>query len=138
MGYFEEAISQLDRWVSAHPTAERLPFALNERCWDRALLGKGLDLALADCNAALKRGLRVSDVLDSRALVWLRIGDFDNAIADYKAALNLQPKSAWSRYGLGVAELRKGMTAEGERDIQAAIEIAPAIGKEFDRIGIAP
>ncbi len=38
-----------------------------------------------------------------RGLVYLRLARYDKAIADYDAALNLRPKSAWSVYGRGLA-----------------------------------
>ena len=48
--------------------------------------------------------------LDSRGLVRLRMGDLDKSIADYDAALKLQPHSAWSLYGRGLAKGKKGLT----------------------------
>lgn len=135
--HFDAAIGRLDKWIAAHPKDDRLATALNERCWSRAMLGKELDLALADCNAAVKSS-RSSEDLDSRAMVELQLGRLDQSIADYRAALNLQPKGAGSLYGLGVAETKKGMTTEGKQDMQAAIAISPQAGKEFKRLGLTP
>jgi tetratricopeptide (TPR) repeat protein len=137
-GHFDEAIERFDRWIAAYPKDDRLPTAFNGRCWSRAMVSKGLDLALADCNAALRGGPRNSQVLDSRAMVWLRLGELDKSIADYRASLRLQPKSAWSLYGLGVAELRKGMKEQGDKDIQAAIGFSPSIAEQFKQIGSGP
>jgi tetratricopeptide (TPR) repeat protein/predicted aspartyl protease len=136
-GQFEEAIRRLDAWIAANPKHDRLPSVLNERCWTRALQGKELELALADCNTAINRQ-RNSAVLDSRALVHLRRGDLDAAIADYKAALKLQPKQAGSLYGLGIAQLRKGLRTEAERDMQAALELSSNADESFKRVGLAP
>lgn len=135
---YSEAILRLDRWIEKFPRDERFPRALNNRCWSRAMQGKNLDLALADCNLALKKGPRASSVLDSRGMVWLRMGRFDDAITDYKAALSLQPKGAWSLYGLGVAELRKGMNDEGQRDIKAAMAHDAEVADGFKKIGLVP
>jgi tetratricopeptide (TPR) repeat protein/predicted aspartyl protease len=136
-GHFAGAIERFDRWIAAYPSDERLPAALNGRCWSRAMLNQGLTLALADCNAAVRSG-RNSQFLDSRALVWLRLGDVDKSITDYKASLSLQSKSAWSLYGLGVAELRKGMREQSDRDMQAGVALWPSIAGEFKKAGLVP
>ena len=102
------------------------------------MLGKDLDLARTDCDTALRRGPKNSAVYDSRALVWLRQGNFDKAIADYKEALDLQPKKASSLYGLGLAEIGKGLKASGTANITAAIELHPTIAEQFQRVGLTP
>ena len=137
-GLYQEAIIHLDRWISVNPKDDRMPSALNSRCWARASLGKELDLALQDCDNALRRGPRTSQVLDSRGLVKLRNGDVDGAISDYKAALALQPKSASSMYGLGLAEARKGTIVDGQVHMQAAAAIRSSIADEFKRMGLIP
>lgn len=137
-GHFDEAIVRFDRWLSAYPRDDRLPVALDGRCRARARLNQAVDLALADCNAALRKGLRSSQVYEDRALVWLRLAAFDKAVADYKSALALQSKSARSRYGLGVAELRSGQQAQGENDIQTASTLDPAVAGEFRHMGLGP
>ena len=50
----------------------------------------------------------------------MRLGELDNAIADYDAALKLNPKLAASLYGRGLAKLKKGDTGGGNADITAA------------------
>jgi hypothetical protein len=64
--------------------------------------------------------------------------DFDKSISDYDAALSLQPKLAWSLYGRGVDEIRKGMTAKGQADIAAATALAPLLPQEAKRLGVEP
>ena len=76
--------------------------------------------------------------LDSRGLVHLRPKDYDKAIADYDAALRLQPQTAWSLYGRGLAKLRKGLTAEGQADIAAADALQPKIAEHAASYGIEP
>ena len=137
-GYYPESIDRLDSWIAAHPKDDRLAFALNERCWARAMLGQALDQALEDCNAALKKDPHSSEAIDSRGLVWLRLGDLDHAIADYEAAIKLQPKRAWSLYGLGLAELKKGQQEKGNQHLQEAIAVNPQIAAEFKKLGLAP
>jgi tetratricopeptide (TPR) repeat protein len=47
-------------------------------------------------------------VLDTRGFVYLKLGQTENAIKDYDAALKLNPKLAGSLYGRGLAKTRKG------------------------------
>ena len=135
---FEQAVAQNDLWIKAHPGDSRQPIALNSRCRGRAFLGKDLDKALNDCNAALRMAPKSAEVLDSRGLVHLRQGEFDRAIADYDASIALQPKEVWSLYGRGVAKSRKGLAAEGQADIAAAVAIRPKIADFAKRYGVTP
>jgi tetratricopeptide (TPR) repeat protein len=137
-GLLDQAIAQADQWIAANPKADDMPGALNNRCWARALLGRELDKALADCDAALRLAPRKPGFLDSRGLVRLRLGQLDGAIADYDAALKVEPNIAWSLYGRGLAKLRKGMKAEGEADIKAATAIDPRLPDEARRYGLTP
>jgi len=75
-------------------------------------------------------------VLDSRGLVHLRLGDLDRAIADYDAALALNPKLAWSLYGRGVAKIKKGNAVAGNVDITAALAVQANIATKAKAHGI--
>jgi tetratricopeptide (TPR) repeat protein/predicted aspartyl protease len=136
------SIAQYDRWIAAHDGDPRMADALNGRCWARALQGQELAAALSDCNTALKLSAKQSpisaSVLNSRGLVRLRLGDYDKAIADYDDALKLVPRSAWSLYGRGVAEMRRKRVPEGQADIAAATAIRAPVADEFKRRGIIP
>jgi tetratricopeptide (TPR) repeat protein len=76
--------------------------------------------------------------LDSRGLVYLRMGTFDKSIADYDAVLKLQPRNPWALYVRGVAKVRKGATADGENDIAASRAITPRAAADAERRGIVP
>ncbi|MGI8840777.1 MAG: aspartyl protease family protein [Caulobacteraceae bacterium] len=134
----DRAIAQYSLWIAAHRVDSRLAEALNGRCRARALDGRDLDQALADCNAALKLAPKTVPFLDSRGLVRLRLGDFDKSIADYDAALALRPRSAPSLYGRGLAKLGKAAKAEGEADLAAAVALAPHVGDELKKHGVGP
>jgi len=138
MRHFDEAINRIDRWIVAYPKDDRLAMALNGRCWSRAMIGKNLDLALADCNAAVKKGLSNSSVFDNRGMVFLQLGDFDKSISDFNTSLKRQPKGSFALYGLGVAERKKGLQAEGDKNIQAAVAITPTIPEFFKRLNLTP
>ena len=135
---FEAAIKEYDRALAAQPDGEQAPHILNERCWSRALSGRELESALADCDLALKKGGRNSAFMDSRGLVLLRLGRLDEAIRQYDASIKAQPKHAWSLYGRGLAKLRKGDKAGGEADIAAAMAIEPGVAEQAKQIGLAP
>jgi tetratricopeptide (TPR) repeat protein len=133
------AVVQYSKWIDSHPRDDvHAADALNGRCWTRALTGEALDLALSDCNAALKTRPDTAAFLDSRGLVYLRQGNYDKAIADYDAALRLRPKFVWSLYGRGLARLHKGLTTAGQADIAAASALAPGIAATAKAYGIAP
>lgn len=110
---------------------------LNSRCWARALWGRELDQALADCTASIEI-MRIAANLDSRGLVHLRRGDYEAAIADYSEALEINDSLPESRFGRGIAYLRTGETDQGEADLAQAEELQPGIAEEFAGYGITP
>jgi tetratricopeptide (TPR) repeat protein len=137
-GDFEEAIARYNAWEKAHPKDDRLRDMLASRCRARSMAQRELDLALADCDLALKKGLRNSNVYDARGFVHLLRDDFDKAFQDYDTALELQPKKAPSLYGRGIAQIKRGARAEGEADMKAALELEPMVRQMFTRVGITP
>jgi len=78
----------------------------------------------------------VAATLDSRGLIYLKLGEWDSAIADYSSALRLDPKLANALYGRGLAKLKKRETIEGNADVAAAKELAANIAEEFVRYGV--
>jgi tetratricopeptide (TPR) repeat protein len=135
---YDRAIAQYDLWLKYHPDDHRVPDALNGRCYLRAVAGRDLDQALADCNRSLRLRPKAAATLDSRGLVQLRRGALAEAIADYDAALAIQPKIAISLYARGVAKQRKGDSTGGDADIAAAVAIKPEVAKTFSDFGIGP
>jgi tetratricopeptide (TPR) repeat protein len=133
-GRHEPVLALLGEEIARNPQSAA---ALNNRCWHRAVAGIELDLALADCNAALAIR-RTANILDSRGLVHIRRGRFAEAIADYDAALALEPGKADSLYGRGLARLRLGDRAAGEADLAQARALRPRIAEEFRGYGLEP
>ena len=131
---FEKAIADYDLWINAHPDDSRQASALNGRCWARALAGRDLQLALKDCDAALRRA-KSSAFFDSRGLVELRMGQYDRAIEDYTDALQGAPKTAWSLYGRGLARRHK-KDPSSQNDLDAAAAIDPALPSRAQALGI--
>lgn len=99
------------------------PVMLNNVCWGQALEAFDLDQALADCDGALSAG--EAAFIDSRAMVLLQMGRYDEAKADYERALAAAPDQTPSIYGLGLTRLALG--DEGGRE-----DLARARAKDAD------
>jgi tetratricopeptide (TPR) repeat protein len=74
--------------------------------------------------------------LDSRGLVRLRLGDLRGALADYNAALSLQPGNAWTLYMRGLVKLKTGDRSGAEADRRAALDIAPRVADRAVKLGL--
>ena len=137
-GFEPEAVAELDQWIPAHPKDDELAMALGERCRLRALRNESLDLALADCDRAVKLLPGNPGILESRGLVRLRLGDNDRAIGDFSNALKVSSHQTWSLYGRGLAELKKGMKAQADADIAAAKASSATIADNAAKRGLQP
>jgi tetratricopeptide (TPR) repeat protein len=111
---------------------------LTGRCWARATANRDLALARADCTASLRIDPNDADTINSRGFVYLRLGLLDEAIDEYDAALDIEPKLAASLYGRGLAKRQKGDKAGGDADIVAARAINAGIAAEFAKYGVVP
>ncbi|MGA7714192.1 MAG: tetratricopeptide repeat protein [Rhizomicrobium sp.] len=111
---------------------------LGLRCWVRAVRGRPLDLALADCQEALRNEPNDADALAARGLVYLRMGEYDAAIDDFNAALKLNASVSDSVYLRGLAKLRLGDTAGGNADITHVAKMIPNIADRYATWGVTP
>lgn len=121
------ALPVLDDWIRLHDDDAMLGSALNERCWARSLSNQMLDDALKDCRKAIRRDGEKPAYLDSLGLVELRLGHYPGSIKAYEQAIAGDPRSAWSHYGLGIAEIHNGQTDAGNADLAAARVLDPLI-----------
>ena len=137
-GLQDQAIGQYDQWISLHQGDGRMAQALLARCNARALLGRELDQALADCNRAIGLAPKAAEALDMRGIVRLKIGDYARALGDYDAALKAKPKDPLALYGRGLSELKLGKTVEGQSDLTAAASLQPNIAAQVKTFGLAP
>ena len=136
-GRLEPAIADYDAWLKAYPANPRVSEVRGRRCVARARLGRDARAVLAECDAAAA-GARTNSAPEGKAMSLLRLGRLDEAATAYAALARDAPKDAGIRYGLGVARLRKGMKAEGEADLKAAVALDPAVAGQFKRYGLAP
>ena len=60
------------------------------------------------------------------------------AIADYDAALKVDPDPASALFGRGVARRRMGDVSGGNADIAAAIAIDGTVAEQLARRGVVP
>lgn len=126
-------LAQLDELLAADPTNAEL---LNNRCWLRAINNENLDLALADCNAALLSEPSFAAAMDSRGLVQLKRGAYAASIADYEAALATDPGRGHYLFGRGLARIRSGLVAEGRADLAAAERAEPGVTAAYASYGV--
>jgi tetratricopeptide (TPR) repeat protein len=132
---YDLAIAEMDRLRTAHTDN---PTYWNNACWYRAIGGKDLTTALDLCNTAIKAKPEAAGFLDSRGMVYLRLGRLDEAIQDYDAALKLQPKLWGSLFGRAIAKIRKGAGDGAQADIVAVRAADPKIEARFADYGIKP
>ena len=76
--------------------------------------------------------------VSNRGLVYLRQGKLDSALSDFATALKLQPKLFIARYGLGVAELRKGLKDQGQNDVLTVQIARPELARRLAAAGLKP
>ena len=76
-------------------------------------------------------------MLDSRGLVYFRLGRMEEALADFDAALDQTPDLAASLFMRGVIRKQTG-AAGGDADLAAARMIWPRVDEDYARYGIKP
>jgi tetratricopeptide (TPR) repeat protein len=107
----------------------------NSLCWSKATGGILLESALEDCREALKREPDAGAYLDSLALVELRLGNLDAAIADYTRAISKNTGAA-SYMGRALAYARKGAKALSTADLRQALQLDPDEQTRFAEFGL--
>lgn len=129
-GKISAAIAMENAAIKIAPRSATL---YNDRCFYRAAT-PDLASALADCNVALQQphipGLRLH-TLSSRALVYLKLGQPANAIADCNAALRIAPSDPDSLYLRGFAEEQINDASAARRDIAAGLAKKPSMTREY-------
>jgi TonB family protein len=112
--------------------------ALNSICWSKATAGVALESALTDCDAALAAEPARGAIIDSRGFVLLRLGRCDEAVTTYNAALEIQPLSASSLFGRGLAKQCQADKHDANVDFRAAQLADAHIARTFADYGLLP
>lgn len=119
------------RWLAT------LALALTGGAWGQELtdaqlcaaIGGNPDLAISHCTRAIESGRYSGENLYrlhlSRGAEWSTKGNHDRAIADYDAAIRLNPKSAEAFHNRGSAWANKGETDKAIADYEVAIRLDP-------------
>ncbi|MES1157399.1 MAG: tetratricopeptide repeat protein [Alphaproteobacteria bacterium] len=140
---FQLAIADLDREIQLSPLYSG---AFYDRCLTRAYAGTDLDMAVEDCEEALRL---VGDDKVWRArytmahgLAKLRGQQFDEALHDYDSVVKSQEPGltgqdrAAALFGRGVARVQLGNAADGYADMAAARKQDSNAGWEFETYGM--
>ncbi len=114
------------------------PTLLNDLCWLRGTREIELDVALKDCTRAIELSESVAHVLDSRAMVYFRLGRLDEARADLDAALKLDPGMPGSFYLRGIIRGRAEDKVGALADLALARMQSSEIDKIYAKYGIKP
>lgn len=133
-GRIEDALAAADAAVAASPGNATL---LNNRCWLKAIHEVELDAALKDCTSAIELAQTPAAALDSRAMVYFRMGRLDEALADLDAANELSPMSA-VLFLRGIVKRRIGDEEGSNADLAAARLMYPRVDAEYARFGVTP
>jgi tetratricopeptide (TPR) repeat protein len=136
-GLYPQSIAAYDRWIADHRRDDLLPEALAGRCRSRALARTELDLALKDCDAAVRARRSDSALLASRSLAHLARGELDRALADADTALKTGARPFWALEARGLAELDKGLREQAMADLAAAAELDSRQAERVRKLGLA-
>jgi tetratricopeptide (TPR) repeat protein len=110
--------------------------AWNGLCWNTITTGGDAGKALEACDTAIKLNPKFANAFDSRGLVYLKLGNYEAAQADYEAALKLCPRMAGAAYGRGIARIKRGDFAAGSEDIIMAKTANPNLVAQYAAYGI--
>lgn len=130
---YDKAISDYGKAIEVDPS---MGIAYNNRCLSRAISGKDLVAALADCDQALKLNPLNLDTRDTRGFIYLKLGDPALAVNEYNATLDIDPNRPLALYGRGIARIMNGQTQDGEADKTAAKSLNPEVDKQFLPYGL--
>ncbi len=134
-GDADGALAAIDAAIAGKPGDAGL---LNARCWIKGTLGVKLDTALKDCTKSIELGDSAAAALDSRAMVYFKLGRLDDALVDLDAVLDLVPELSASLYMRGIVEERQGKAAAAAADLDAARFASPRIDEDYARYGVKP
>lgn len=129
------AIGDLDALIAAKPGN---PAMLNQRCWVKATRNVQLDTALKDCTSAMELSDSTAAILDSRALVWMRMGRDEDALRDLDAALLQVPAMGSSRFLRAIVYKKVGRAADAAADLAIARQMSPSTERDYARFGLKP
>jgi tetratricopeptide (TPR) repeat protein len=129
-----DGLAGLDRFAELLLDAPNDPSVLNAKCWYMGTWQVEIADAVATCTRAVENSRNTAMALDSRALIFLRNGRVEDALADAEAALDLAPDQTETLLLRGLI-LRAMGRDEAEKDITAALARSPRIREDYRRWG---
>jgi tetratricopeptide (TPR) repeat protein len=109
----------------------------NSLCYQMAAAGVALERALKECDKSLSLAPDAPPTLDSRGTVYLQMGRYGDAKADYDRALTKMPTMAPSLLGRAIARFHLGDVAGAKADLAAARKQQTDIVERYRTLGIA-
>lgn len=107
---------------------------LNNSCWFMGTWQIEVSEGLSICTKAVENSGSSGQILDSRAMIYLRNGMLDQALEDIEEALDIAPEQSASVLLRGIIRLAKG-DKDGQRDIDEAIARDPELRTRYRRWG---
>ena len=92
----------------------------------------------AEGEAALREAMQLDPNYASPHAFLGKLYQPDRALADYDAALRLDPRSAQALYGRGVAKQRTGDAEGAAADFAAAGKISSKVAEGYAALGVRP
>ncbi len=129
---YGEAIAAFSQVLTLQPNDA---LTLGNRCWTRTAADQDVAAAVDDCTAALKIAPNNAVVLERRGFAELRLGQFDTALADFNAALQINAKLAGSLYGRSLAKQNSGDATGAAADLAAAKANKAGIVTDLAQLG---
>jgi tetratricopeptide (TPR) repeat protein len=133
-GSTDVALASIDSAIEKYPGRASL---LNSRCWLKGTMNVALDTALKDCTKSIELSDNPAQALDSRAMVYFRLGRMQEALEDLDAALE-HGDTAASLYLRGVIRKRTGAADAAAGDLAAARGLEPGIVDRYRKWGVLP
>lgn len=130
---YDKAIDDYSAAIALDP---EMGLAYNNRGLTRAITGRDMTQALADSDMALKLMPTNLEVRDTRAFIYLKLGEPTQALKEYNDALDIDPNRAISLYGRGLAKIKAGDPAGGKADQAAAETLYPEVAQQFSMYGL--
>jgi tetratricopeptide (TPR) repeat protein len=136
-GVTEQALGDLDKAAADYRTAAGLlpSFAPAHAALGVALQAKDPTVALAEFNRAIELDAQ-STALDSRASLYLSLGQFDQSIRDFDELIAHDSSNSLAYLNRGVAKERQGNLQSALDDYGRSITVAPSASAHFDRANL--
>ena len=132
LGQSTRALEDYDRSLLLVPGAE---VPLGGRCWVRAVIGRDLEGAVADCTRAIATSAD-PNLRNSRGFAYYRMQRYADAIGENDAAIQADPLVAASHYIRGMAKLALGEETAAKADIERGLAMEPGVADRYAGYGV--